>query len=96
MGICFEVGERSVWEPPRREKTKREREASGDAEFWTPPVAEVDATMQLAFRRYNVVAFFADPSGWTEMVAKWEARYGARLRVKASQREPISAWPRGR
>lgn len=95
-GHLFEIGDKSVWEPPRREKTRREREASGDTSFWTPPVAEVDATVQLAFRKYNVVGFYADPSLWTEHVAKWEARYGARLKVKASQRQPIAAWPTGK
>ena len=95
-GHLFEIGDKSVWEPPRREKTSREREASGDAGFWAPPVAEVDATVALAFRRFNVVGFYADPSRWTEMVAKWEARYGSRLKVRATQREPISAWPTGK
>lgn len=95
-GYLFEIGDRSVWEPPRREKTRREREESGDTDFWTPPVAEVDAAVQLAFRKYNVVGFYADPSHWTEHVARWEARYGARLRVKASQRQPIAAWPTGK
>jgi hypothetical protein len=95
-GHLFEIGDKSVWEPPRRKKTRREREASGDTDFWAPPIAEVDATVALAFRKYNVVGFYADPSGWTEIVAKWEARYGSRLRVKAAQRQPISAWPTGK
>lgn len=83
-GHLFELGQRSIWEMGRH-----------DSQDWRPPVAEVDATVQLAFKKYNVVGFYADPSLWTEYVAKWEARYGARLRVKASQREPISAWPHG-
>lgn len=95
-GHLFEIGEKSVWEPPRREKTTRERKAAGDKEIWVPPVAEVQAAVQLAFRKYNVVGFYADPSGWTEVVAKWEATYGHRLKVKATQRAPISAWPRGK
>ena len=95
-GHLFEIGERPVWEPPRREKTRREREAAGDRTFWTPPVAEVDAVVALAFRKYRVVGFYADPSYWTEKVAKWEARCSARLQVKATQREPIAAWPTGK
>jgi len=95
-GHLFEIGEKSVWEPPRREKTRREREETGDTEFWAPPAAEILAAVQLAFRRYNVVGFYADPSGWTEIIAKWEATYGGRLRVRASQRQPITAWPRGK
>jgi hypothetical protein len=36
------------------------------------------------------------PVGLDEQVAKWEARYGSQLKVKASVREPIAAWPRGK
>jgi hypothetical protein len=95
-GHLFEIGDRSVWEPPRREMTRRQREETGVQTFWTPPVAEVEATVALAFRKYNVVGFYADPSLWTEVIAKWEYRYGSRLKVKASQRQPISAWPTGK
>jgi hypothetical protein len=96
-GYLFEIGERSVWEPPRREMTRRDREKTGDqTPGWTPPVAEVDAAVRLAFSRYTVIGFYADPSGWMEQVAKWEARYGAQLKVKATVREPIAAWPRGK
>lgn len=85
-GHLFEIGARSVWEP-----------GPHDSQDWAPPVAEIDAAVQLAFRKYNVVGFFADPSaGWSEHIARWEARYGSRLRVKASQRQPISAWPAGK
>lgn len=84
-GHLFEIGERSVWEKGRR-----------DPQDWTPPLAEVDAAIRLAFTKYTVVGFYADPSGWSEHVAKWEARYGSRLRVKATVREPIAAWPRGK
>jgi phage terminase large subunit-like protein len=84
-GHLFELGERSVWEKSRH-----------DPQDWRPPLAEIDAAVRLAFQKYTVVGFYADPSGWTEHVAKWEARYGSRLKVKATIREPISAWPRGK
>src|SRR5699024_696931 len=29
-------------------------------------------------------------------IAEWEAKYGRKLKVKASRNEPISAWPRGK
>jgi hypothetical protein len=49
-GHLFEIGERSVWEPPRREMTRRDREKTGDqTPGWTPPVAEVEAAVRLAF-----------------------------------------------
>jgi hypothetical protein len=96
-GHLFEIGERSVWEPPRREMTRRDREKTRSTEAeWMPPIAEVDAAVKLAFQKYTVVGFYADPSGWTEHVAKWEARYGSQLKVKATGREPIAAWPRGK
>jgi hypothetical protein len=42
------------------------------------------------------VGFYADPSGRTVHVARWEAQYHRRLRVKAKQNEPISLWHRGK
>jgi hypothetical protein len=97
-GHLFEIGERSVWEPPRRELSKRDRIKTGDQSNWQPPVAEVDAAIRMAFKRYTVVGFYADPSGWTEHVAKWEAAFGAKLhpKVKASGQSYIAAWPRGK
>lgn len=97
-GHLFEVGQRSVWEPPRRELSRRDREKTGDESFWQPPVSEADAAVRMAFNRYKVVGFYADPSGWTEHVAKWEAAFGAKLhpKVKASGQSRIAAWPRGK
>src|SRR5690606_30037925 len=57
---------------------------------------EVDAAVRAAFERWRVVGFYADPSGWTEHVAKWEAQFGRRLKVRATQGEPIAVWPRGK
>lgn len=63
---------------------------------WIPPISEVSARVLDTMKRYKVIAFFADPSGWTEPVASWEAQFGRKLRIKASQRNPIAAWPRGK
>jgi hypothetical protein len=63
---------------------------------WSPNPIEVDAVARECFNRWRVVGFYADPSGWTEHVAKWEAAFGRRLRVKAKQNEPIAVWPRGK
>jgi hypothetical protein len=97
-GHLFEIGEKSVWEPPRRELSTRDRVKTGDQSSWQPPVAEVDAVIRMAFKRYTVVGFYADPSGWTEQVAKWEAAFTARLspKVRASGQSAIAAWPRGK
>lgn len=74
-----------VWE--RREN---------DPQDWSPDPVEVDAVVRETFEAYNVVGFYADPSGWTGQVADWEARYGKHLKVKATRTEPIAAWPRGK
>lgn len=82
-GHLFEVW---VWEQP----------AGPEGKDWTPNPAEVDAKVRECFDRYNVIGFYADPSGWTSQVAAWEAAFSKRLRVKASSNEPIAAWPRGK
>jgi len=80
-GHLFTLG---VWEGDMRDRT------------WTPPVAEVDATVDDVFRRYRVGAFYADPSGWVEHVAAWEKDHGRKLRVKCSVANPMMAWPKGK
>lgn len=81
-GHLFEVG---VWEQPTG--------PAGDG--WEVPVVEVEAAVRTAFARWTVVGFFADPARWGEHIARWEAEYNQRLRVKVSQNRPIS-WPTGR
>jgi hypothetical protein len=66
-----------VWEQPET--------ASGLAD----PDVEVDAEIEAAFGRYTVVGFYADPALWETFVAAWEAKYGGRLKVKASREHPI-------
>jgi len=82
-GHLFEV---EVWEQP----------SGPTGRDWSPNAVQVDAAVRRCFERWQVVGFYADPSGWSEWVAKWEAAFGRRLRIKATQREPISAWPRGK
>jgi len=78
-GHVFEIG---VWEQP-----------SGVAGAgWQVPVAEVEAALRSAFRRWKVVGFFADPAKWETYIASWEAEFGARLAVKASREHPIQWW----
>lgn len=67
-----------------------------DPQDWSPNPAEVDAVVRETFEKYRVLGFYADPSGWTEQVAQWEAAFGRRLKVRASRDAPISAWPRGK
>jgi hypothetical protein len=78
-GHLFEVG---IWEQPTG--------PAGDD--WQIPVAEVEAAVTSAFRRWRVVGMFADPSMWDGHLAQWEARYAAQLQVKASRSNPMHWW----
>jgi hypothetical protein len=67
-GYAFEL---AIWEP------------NGDRD-WSPPEHEVDAAVHAAFDRFDVVGFYADPTMWDQHVARWQARYLSRLKVKAT------------
>lgn len=82
-GHVFEV---RVWEQP----------AGVQGRDWSVPVLDVEDAVRAAFDRWRVVAFYADPSGWAPQVAEWDARFGRRLRVKATGRSPIAVWPTGK
>lgn len=84
-GHLFEPLEKSVWEQP---------EGPGGEE-WQVPTSEVVAAVDECFRRYTVVGFYADPAKWESYVAGWEAKYGKRLKVKATQAHPIEWWMTG-
>jgi len=45
---------------------------------WRVPRAEVDAAVDAAFDRYDVVELAADPWGWRSEVEAWAGRHGAR------------------
>ena len=77
-GHVFELG---VWEPDPEHSTAS-----------VVPVGEVDAAVERAFDRYDVVAFFSDVREWESYAYEtWPARYRDRLIVWASSSEPI-AW----
>lgn len=63
---------------------------------WEVPKLEVQTAVDEAFRKFGVVAFFADPAKWETYVAAWEAKYHKRLKVKASHQHPIEWWMTGR
>jgi len=79
-GHVFQI---QVWEQP------------DDAQDWQVPVAEVEAEVRAAFAKYTVVGFYADPAKWETYVAGWEAAFGVRLKVKATQQHPIQWWMTG-
>lgn len=74
-----------VWEQPD----------GPDGDSWQIPTAEVQAEVREAFRRYNVVGFYADPALWESYVADWEATYGKQLKV-GKRDHPIEWWAGGR
>jgi hypothetical protein len=81
-GYAFEVG---VWEQPDGKQ----------GQGWEVPRSEVHAAIRKAFNRWQVVGFFADPAKWDTEVAGWEAEYGRRMLVKATQQHPIAWWMTG-
>ena len=81
-GHLFELG---VWEQP----------AGKAGETWQVPVVEVLAAVDDAFGRYDVVGCYADPAKWESHVTAWEAKFGGRLKVKATRDHPIEWWMTG-
>jgi hypothetical protein len=68
-------------------------ERPGDSSAgWRVDQVGMDAEVAAAFERFDVVAFYADPPHWQDYIDKWTTEFGARLRVKASQRHPIEWW----
>lgn len=82
-GHVFEI---KVWEAPKGPEAKN----------WVVPTTEVDAEVRNAFKQYNVIGFYADPAKWETFVADWEAKYGGKLKVKASRSNPVTFWFSGR
>ena len=65
-------------------------------EEWTPPIVEIDAAVDDSFKFYNVLAFYADPAkDWRSKVGEWEAKYGAKVKVKVKADHPFEWWMTG-
>ena len=82
-GLIFPI---AIWEQPP--------DYHGE-DGWEVPVANVDAKVRETFKRYNVIGFYADPALWTPTIADWAARYGHKLQVRASGKNPIELWMTG-
>lgn len=88
-GHRFTVGH---WQKPPGERGKN----------WTVPRAAVDLAVRQAFERYEVVAFFADPSHakddetqerfWDELIDQWHRDFGDRLLVWAEAGRHSIMW----
>lgn len=79
-GYCFLIG---VWQKPKGEQGKT----------WLAPRGAVDRRVEKAFERFNIVAFWGDPSHakddtedeasyWLPMLDKWMQKYKDRLDSK--------------
>jgi phage terminase large subunit-like protein len=83
-GYLFEVG---VWEAdddPKKWDT------------WEPSIAEIEGAITGCFARYTVVGFYCDPAkDWRSHVNAWEAKFGARTKVKATPAHPFEWWMTG-
>lgn len=63
-----------------------ERPLGRDGEGWLVPVEAVDAAVDWAFERYEVVAFYADVREWESYVhTTWPGRYAEQLLVWAQK-----------
>lgn len=63
---------------------------------WSPPLPAIDAKIADAFKRYKVVAFYADPGrDWRSQVNTWEADYGSKVKVQVSKAHPFEWWMTG-
>ena len=82
-GHLFELG---VWEA---------LDGAGEAD-WSPPIAEIEAAVRHAFRRFTVAAFYADPAkDWRSHVNAWEAEYAGMVQVKVTPAHPFEWWLTG-
>ena len=63
-----------------------------EAVDWTVDRIAVDAAVNAAFQRYDVVGFYADPPHWQDYVDSWATEYGDKLRVHASGKHSIEWW----
>lgn len=62
---------------------------------WEVPTDQVADAVAMAFDRYKVVGFFADPARWESYVDDWTAKFGARLLTRSTRKQPIQWWITG-
>lgn len=83
-GHVFRLG---IWEANEDKKTWDD---------WEPPIPEIEALIAETFKKYKVVAFYADPGkDWRSHINSWEAKYGLKVPVKSSRNHPFEWWMTG-
>lgn len=94
-GHAFDLG---VWEAGDQRDCNR-KQVVGRCDCWVhwePPIVEIEAALATAFSTYTVAAFYADPGkDWRSHVNAWEAKYGAKVKVKAKAAHPFEWWMTG-
>lgn len=68
----------------------QERPDGPEARDWHVNEKKFDAAVRLAFQRFTVVGFFADPPYWQDWLDKWERDFGEELRVASSAGSKIA------
>lgn len=67
-----------------------------DAHGGEIPRAEVDAAVRAAFRRWDVVGFYADVHPWEAYIDAWDLEFGDGLAMRSTMRSAIGFDMRGR
>lgn len=63
---------------------------AGDS--WQVDREAVDAAVAQAFSQFNVVGLYGDPPHFQDYMDRWNAEYGDRMRVHATQHRPMEWW----
>ncbi len=63
-----------------------------EGEDWQVDREAVDAAVAEAMQKYRVVGFFMDPAHWQDYADKWQREFGAKMKVRASDKRPMEWW----
>jgi phage terminase large subunit-like protein len=70
-----------------------ERPMSLKGQEWRVPRREVDAAVDEAMERYDVIEFAPDPPGWHREIEEWEERWGDQVVVRFETKQPARMGP---
>lgn len=59
---------------------------------WQVDRVAVDAAVAVAFNRFRVIGFYADPPHFQDYVDRWMSEFGPRLLVRSTQQRPMEWW----
>lgn len=61
-------------------------------EDWQVDREAVDAAVDAAMRRFEVVGFYLDPPHWMDFADRWHREYAEKMQVKVTARRPLEWW----